>query len=151
MDGRSNPKPRKLPPRCRHAHSFEPFFGILPHNPRFFFHHLVPHVCPRIENSKVSLWNPRYSEKGNFPEHFASIFSLLMPISHESKHIKLMTSLIVNLLLAVFYQQSLSCEVIDKSQGDLNSSNSKYFPLCPPQSISITLLFWLLFHLTNKL
>ena len=32
--------------------------------------------------------------------------------------------------------------MIDKSQGDLNSSNSKYFPLCPPSSISIALLLF---------
>ena len=62
------------------------------------------------------------------PEYFASTFSLVMPISHESELTKLMTSLVINFLLAVFYGQSLSCEVIYKSQGDLNSSNSKYFP-----------------------
>ena len=50
-----------------------------------------------------------------------------------------MTSLIINLPFAVFYRQSLSCEVIDKSQGDLNSSNSKYFPFYPPWSISVAL------------
>ena len=30
--------------------------------PSFFFHHLVPHVCPsiwHIENSRTLLWNPR--------------------------------------------------------------------------------------------
>ena len=32
--------------------------------------------------------------------------------------------------------------MIDKSQGDLNSSDSKYFPLCPPWSISVALLFF---------
>ena len=48
-----------------------------------------------------------------------------MLISHESENIKLMTSLNINLLMAVFYLQSLSCEVINESQGDLNSSNSK--------------------------
>ena len=32
--------------------------------------------------------------------------------------------------------------MIDKSQGDLNSSNSKYFPLCPPWSISVALLLF---------
>ena len=70
------------------------------------------------------------SEKGDLPEHFARTFSLVMPFSHESEHTKLMTLLIINLPLAVFYWQSLSCKVIDKSQGDLNSSNSNYFPLC---------------------
>ena len=48
-----------------------------------------------------------------------------------------MTSLIINLLLAVLYMQSLLCEVINKSQCDLNTSNSNNFHLCPPWSISI--------------
>ena len=55
---------------------------------------------------------------------------------------KLMTSLIINLSFAVLYWQSISCETIDKSQGDLNSSNSKYSPLCPPWSISVALLLF---------
>ena len=72
--------------------SFESFLGTLPLKPRFFFHHLVLHVCPsiwRIENSRASLWNPRYSKleklEGDLPEHssFASVFSLVMPFSHE--------------------------------------------------------------------
>ena len=63
-----------------------------------------------------------------------------MPFSYESEHKKFMTSLIINLSLAVFYRQSLSCKVIDKSQGDLNSSNCKYFTLCPPWLISVALL-----------
>ena len=50
--------------------------------------------------------------------------------------------MIINLQLAVFYRQSISCEVIDKSQGDLNSPNSKYCLVCPPWSISIVLLFF---------
>ena len=53
-----------------------------------------------------------------------------------------MTSLIINLSFAVFHRQSLSCEVIDKSLGDTNSPNSKYFPLCPPWSISVALLLF---------
>ena len=60
--------------------------------------------------------------------------------SHWGEHTKLMTSLIINLKLAVFYKQSHSCEVINKSKGDLNSSNSIFFPLCPPLSISIARL-----------
>ena len=62
------------------------FFRILSWNsasqPSIFFHHLVLHVCPsisRIENPRASLWNPRYSEKGDLPEHFTSVFSLVMP------------------------------------------------------------------------
>ena len=65
---------------------------------------------------------------------FSAIF-FVMPFSHESEHAKLITSLIINLLLAVFYRKSPSYEVIDKSQGDLDSSNSNFFPLCPPRSI----------------
>ena len=65
-----------------------------------------------------------------------------MPFSHESEHTELMTLLIINLQWAVFYLQSLSCEVIDKSHGDLNSSSSYYFPLCPPWWISIAWLFF---------
>ena len=105
----------------------------------------VPHVCPsiwHIENSRASLWNPRYSEKDNLPELFASTFSFVMPILHESEHTKLISSLIINLLLVVCYRQSLSCELIDKSQVDLNSSNNKYFLLWPPWLISVALLFF---------
>ena len=124
---------------------FESFLGILLLDPSFFFHHIVAQVRPSIyhfENSSPLLWNPRYSEKGDSPEHFVRTFSFVMPFSYESEHTKLMTLLIINLSLEVFYRQSLSCEVINKSQGDLNSSNSKYFPLCPPWSISIVLLFF---------
>ena len=104
-----------------------------------FFHHLVPHICPsirHIENYRALLWNQGYSEKGDLPEHFASTFLLLC---HFHMNLKYKT-----LPLAVFYRQSLSCEVIDESQGDrdLNSSNSNYFPLCPPLSISKALLFF---------
>ena len=55
-----------------------------------------------------------------------------------------MTSLIINLLFAVFYLQSLqslSCEVIDKSKGDLNSSNNNYFPSCPPDQFQLRYCF----------
>ena len=64
-----------------------------------------------------------------------------MPFSHESEHTKLMTSLIINLPMAEFYRQSLSCEVINKSQGDINS-NSNYFPMYARCSISIARLFF---------
>ena len=51
-DGQSNPKPTKLPPRCRHAHSFRilPWIrlGILPLNPHVFFHYIVPQVRPSV-------------------------------------------------------------------------------------------------------
>ena len=110
---------------------FESFLGILLLDPRFSFHHIVAQVRPSIwhfESSSPLLWNLRYSEKGNLPDPFVSTFSFVMPFSYESEHKKFMTSLIINLSLAVFYRQSLSCKVIDKSQGDLNSSN---FPSVP--------------------
>ena len=53
-----------------------------------------------------------------------------------------MTSLIMNLLLAVSCWQSLSCEVVDNSRSDLNSSNSNHFPLYLPWPISIARLFF---------
>ena len=94
-DGQKDPKPRKLI-------LFESFLGILPLNTRFFFHHLVPQsesTCLSKHlthwNSRVSLWNPRYSEKGDWPEHFSSTASRVMPFSHESEHTKLMTWLII--------------------------------------------------------
>ena len=108
---------------------------------RFFFHHLVPHVCPsiwHIENSKVSLWNPRYSEKINCLSISQALFLLLCHF-HMNLNTQTHDLLIFNLPLAAFYRQSLSREVINKSQGDLNSSNSRYFPLCPLWSISIVL------------
>ena len=57
---------------------FESSLGVLPLDPLVFFHYLDPHVCPRIwhiENSRPSLWNPRYSEKGDLPQRFAGTFS----------------------------------------------------------------------------
>ena len=41
------------------------------------------------------------------------------------------------LTVGSFLPESLSCEVINESQGDLNSSNSNYFLICSPLSISI--------------
>ena len=113
--------------------------------PQFLVQHLVPHLCPSIwhfENFKPSVWNTKYSEKGVLPEHFVGTF----PVVTQEKtwlpgHTKLMTSLIMNLPLAVFYRQLRLClplavfyrqwpfcEVIDKSQENLNSSKSKVFP-----------------------
>ena len=65
------------------------------------------------------------------PEHLASTFSIVTPFSNESEHTKLMIPLIISLPLAVFYLQSLSCEVIDKSQRGLNFQQ-QVFPLCIP-------------------
>ena len=123
---------------------FETFLAILLLNPCFFFRHLVPYVHPSMirhfEISGELLWNPKCSETGGLPERFASTFPLVMPFSHESEHIKHMTSLIITSQIAVFYL--LPYEVIDKSHSDLDCSNSNSFPLCPPSLTSIARLFF---------
>ena len=90
-----------------------------------------------FENSSALLWNPRYFEKGALPEHFTSNFKLqvVMPFLHESKHTKLMTSLIINLWLAVFYLQLLSWGG-HWGQRWPNSSSSSHFTLYPPLPVS---------------
>ena len=115
-----------------HAHSFRILSwnsASRPGDPSFFFHHFVPHICISIwhfENYRALFWNQGYSEKGDLPEHFASTISLVMPFSQNSWP----------------YRSSTYREVINESQGDLNSSKSNYFPLCPPWSISNTRLFF---------
>ena len=113
-----------LPPRCRHAHSFRILSWNSASRPRFFFHHIVAQVRASIwhfENSSPLLWNPRYSEKGDLPEHFASTFLLLCHFHHD----------LTDYLLAVFYRQSPSCEMIDKSQGDLKFFQQQFFHSVP--------------------
>ena len=123
--------PTKLSPRCRHAHSFCILFGILLLTPAFsstiLFHKL--------------LWNPRYFEKVDLPELFLSTFSFVMPFSHESEHTKVMTSLVINLSLAVFYLQSFPWEGLNKPRGDPDSSSSGHFTLCPPLPVSSAWFF----------
>ena len=106
--GQWNPKPRNSPHNAGILILFESFLGILLVDPRFFFHHIVAQVRPsiwQIKSSSPLLWNPRYSEKGNLPDPFVCTFSFVMPFSYESEHTKLMTSLITNLSLGVFYLQ----------------------------------------------
>ena len=115
---------------------FRSFLGIPPFHPFVFFHHFVPHVCPCIwhfENSSLSI--------------LQGLFLLLYDFSHESEHTKLMTLVIINLPFAVFYLQSRSCEVINKSQCDLKFFQQQLFLLCPPWPISMTLLFFKVFTL----
>ena len=57
--------------------------------------------------------------KSGLLESFASSFSL-HSLAWHLKHTKIMTSLIMNLLLAVSCLQSFSYEVINKSQGDFD-------------------------------
>ena len=69
-------------------------------------------------------------------EPFASSLSLLC---HFYRNLNTQTSWPHR--LAVSCRQSLSCELIDKSQSDLNSSRGNYFPLCSLWPISIAQLF----------
>ena len=105
--------------------------GILPLDPSFFFHHLVPHVGQHI-------WHIENSIAVDYFSCYA-IFTWIWTYKNSWSH---WLSTVINLPLVVFNWESLSCEVIYKSQGDLNSSNSKYFPLRPPWSISVARLFF---------
>ena len=78
----------------------EPLPGILLLDLLFGFPHLVVHTS-----------NCTFK---NAP--FASTFSLVVPCSHESEHIKLMTSLIFNSVLPVFYRQTLPSDEINTFQ-----------------------------------
>ena len=120
---------------------FKSFLGILPLNPFFFFHHLIPHVIPRIwqwnqhiENSRASLWNPENSEfwvwKRLFAWALSKFFFSLYTIFTWIWTCK--THDLTVYPLAVVYLQSLSWKVINKSQVDFISSNSNHFRLCPP-------------------
>ena len=143
-DWHSNPKPLKLPPCCRHAHSFESFRGILPLNPRFF----LPSSCSTCLSKHLTRWKfqnialePEILWKRLFAwafrEHFFSCYAYFTWIWTYKTHD--LTD--YQLTVGSFYWKS--CEVIYKSQSDLNSSNSKYFPaLCPPWPISVVLLFF---------
>ena len=74
--------------------------------------HMIVHAFDKLTHWKFQSieWNPRYSEKVDSSERFARTF--------RKEQAELINSLLINLLLAVFYRQSLSCEVIDKSQGE---------------------------------
>ena len=90
------PKPQKPFAWCRHTHSF----------------HILSWNSVSYPPLPYILW------KRWLLEYFARTFSLVMQFSHESEHTKLMTLLIINFTLAVFHLQSLSCEAINKSQGE---------------------------------
>ena len=79
-----NPKLRKLPILCRHAHFLQTLSWISASRPSFFFYHLVTQVFPRIwhvENSSAMLWNLRYYEKNYLTDSFTSTFSLNVTFS----------------------------------------------------------------------
>ena len=58
------------------------------------------------------------------------VVCLAFEVPPSSEHTKLMTSLIINLLLAVFYRQSLPWEGLNKSRGDPDCSSNCHFTLC---------------------
>ena len=141
---------------------FESFLGILPPAPLF-----LPSFCAtclsirHIEIPEHCIGNPSLSPEILWKRWFAwafrrDFFSCIAIIftwiwTHS---MSLMTSLIFNLPLAVFYRQSLSCEVIDKSKGDLNSSNRNYFPLTVPWAAVISrsiLIEWLFFEVSTTI
>ena len=63
---------------------------------------------------------PRKSRKGDLPNPCASSSPLVMPVSHESVRMKLITSLIINLLLAVSCWHFVSGKRFDR-KGSTNS------------------------------
>ena len=151
-DGQSNQKPTKLPPCCRHVQAFRilswnsaslhPFSSTIQV-------HTVPQVRRSIghfEDSSPLLWNPRYFDKGDLPEHFAGSFSsqVAMPFSHDSEpeHTKFMTSqwdLVLTdnqLIVVVFYQQLLPWQGLNKPRGEPTSSSRGHFTRCPPRPVS---------------
>ena len=67
-----------------------------------------------FDTSCASLGNSRYSESGDLPVPFASFPPLVIPFLRESEHVKLITFLIINLLLADFYGQTILCEGVDR-------------------------------------
>ena len=131
-----------------HHHYHNATKSRLHRNGRFFSFHLIKAVCLfKIRRPVAVLGRASrcFGTRDTLKKAICLILSytlfLLLCHLYESEHTKLMTSLMINLSFAVFYRQSLSCEVIDKSEGDLNS-NSKYFPFCPPWSISVALLLF---------
>ena len=142
-DGHSNQKPAKLPPRCRHAHSFRILLGILLLDPPFSSTILLHKFAQVFDTLKipVNCFGTRNTLKRWFIGAFCKHFSFVMPFSHESKHTKLMTSLIINLSLAVFDRQSLPWEGLNKRRGDPDSSSSGHFFSVPSSAGFIRLIY----------
>ena len=105
---------------------------------------IVPQVRPSISHfgkfQCISL-EPKILRKRWFAWAFCNTFSFVLSLSHDSEHTKLITSLVINLLLAVLYQQSLPWGGLNKFQGDPDSSSSGHFTLCPPRPVSSAYFF----------
>ena len=110
MDEQRNQKPLKISPRFRHAHSFR----ILSWNSASTT--FLPSSCSTCLFTHLTHW--KFQCIASEPEIFRQIWFVWAVHKHFRWVLrsKLMTSLIISLLLAVFYQQSLSCEVINNSQ-----------------------------------
>ena len=109
------------------------FFRILSWNsasqPPRFLPSSCSTFCPsiwRIENSRTSLWNPRYSEKGDLPERFFSCYATNLNVQNSWS----------NSVSTYYWQFSTGNHFMWSNWQILNSSNSDCFPLCPPWSIS---------------
>ena len=117
-DRQWNPKQRKISPQCRHAHSFESFLGILPLDPRLFSEssiNLFNMFVDEFDTLKIPVhrFGTRKTLKTVICLSILQALFLAMRFSNEFERTVLMTSLIINLPLAIFYWHSLSCEVID--------------------------------------
>ena len=115
------------------------WFRILLLDPSFSFHHIVAQVHASIwhfENSSLLLWDTLKKVICLIRSYDVPTFSFVMPFSHQSEHTKLLTSLIINLWMAVFYEQLLPWEGLNKPQGDPDSSSSGHFSLCPLRPVS---------------
>ena len=112
---------KKFPQHCRCAHLFRPFFEILLLDTYFFFHYLVAQLYSFIWhfwNSNDSLWNSKHSKNDDMSIPFCMLLfpcyqchaiqvshDVNMQKTHDVKlwRCKLMVSLLINLLLAIFY------------------------------------------------
>ena len=93
-DGQRNPKPKKLPPRCRHAHSFRILSWSSASRPPLF----LPAYCCTSSSKYLTFWKfqslalePKILWKRFFAWSFRTHFFFVMPFSYESEHTKLMT------------------------------------------------------------
>ena len=95
---------------------------LRPSQPALFFHHIVPQVRPTV--CQCTALEPEILWKRWFAWAFREHVFFVMPFSHESEHIKLITtSLIINLSLAA---------VISHCSPHLPVSSACFFCEPPP-------------------
>ena len=137
-----NPKleTQELPPWYRLI-LFESFLGILLLDPAFSSNILLNKFVQVFDTLKIPVhcfgtWDTKV-----FRKHFFFCYAIFTWIWTFTTYDLTDYQLTVGSFLPAITQRP-SCEVIDKSQGDLNSSSSNFFTLCPAWSISIVLLFF---------